>query len=239
MVRDYDLLSFQQIQFGEDKAAAASSTPSPRAASPSGTASATQPNSSSQPRLFPGTERVTKPTSSNAANTAWTIPTGSRILIRMIDSINSETNKVGESFTAILDEPVLQGGVEVIPVGADVRGRIANVNEAGRIAGSAELGLELTQVVVNGIPYSITTSEYQEVGEGRGSQTAKRAAVGAGIGAIIGAIAGGGKGAAIGAGVGGGGATAVQVLTKGEKLNIPSETKLEFTLRAPLVVAGR
>jgi hypothetical protein len=157
----------------------------------------------------------------------------------MIDSINSETNKVGESFSAILDEPVLQGGVEVIPVGADVRGRIANVNEAGRIAGSAELGLELTQVVVNGIPYSITTSEYQEVGEGRGSQTAKRAAVGAGIGAIIGAIAGGGKGAAIGAGVGGGGATAVQVLTKGEKLNIPSETKLEFTLRAPLVVAGR
>jgi hypothetical protein len=129
--------------------------------------------------------------------------------------------------------------VEVIPVGADVRGRIANINEAGRIAGSAELGLELTQVVVNGIPYSITTSEYQEVGEGRGSQTAKRAAVGAGIGAIIGAIAGGGKGAAIGAGVGGGGATAVQVLTKGEKLNIPSETKLEFTLRAPLVVAGR
>ena len=61
----------------------------------------------------------------------------------------------------------------------------------------------------------------------------------AGIGAAIGAIAGGGKGAAIGAGVGGGGATAVQVLTKGEKLNIPSETKLEFTLRSPLVVAAK
>ena len=59
------------------------------------------------------------------------------------------------------------------------------------------------------------------------------------IGAVIGAIAGGGKGAAIGAGVGGGGATAVQVMTKGDKLNIPSETKLEFTLRAPLVVAAR
>ena len=59
------------------------------------------------------------------------------------------------------------------------------------------------------------------------------------IGAIIGAVAGGGKGAAIGAGVGAGGATAVQVLTKGEKLKIPSETKLEFTLRAPLVVAAR
>jgi hypothetical protein len=113
------------------------------------------------------------------------------------------------------------------------------VSEAGRVAGSAELGLELTQIIVNGIPYSVTTSEYEEVGEGRGKQTAKRAALGAGIGAAIGAIAGGGKGAAIGAGVGGGGATAAQVLTKGEKLNIPSETKLEFTLRAPLVVAAK
>jgi hypothetical protein len=157
----------------------------------------------------------------------------------MIDSINSEKNKVGEQFIAVLDEAVFQGGVEVISRGADIRGRIANVNEAGRIAGAAQLGLELTQIIVNGIPYSVTTSEYQEAAEGRGPQTAKRAAAGAGIGAIIGAIAGGGKGAAIGAGVGGGGATAVQVLTKGDKLNIPSETRLEFTLRAPLVVAGR
>jgi hypothetical protein len=219
VVKDYDLLSIQQIQFGDDKAAV--------------------PDRSAEPRLVPGSQRVTKPTSSNAANTGWTIPTGSKILIRMIDSINSEKNKAGEPFVAVLEEPISQDGIEVIPRGSDVRGRIASVSGAGRVSGSAELGLELTQIIVNGIPYSVTTSEYEEVGEGRGKQTAKRAALGAGIGAAIGAIAGGGKGAAIGAGVGGGGATAAQVLTKGEKLNIPSETKLEFTLRAPLVVAGR
>src|SRR5438552_4388210 len=236
VVKDYDLLSVQQIHFGEEKNATSSSS---TLSSTSAAASPSRPNNSVDPRLLPSAERVTRPTSSNAANTAWTIPTGSKIVIRLIDSINSEKNKVGEQFTAVLDEPVSQGGLEVIPRGVDIRGRIANVNEAGRIAGSAQLGLELTQILVNGIPYSVTTSEYQEVGEGRGSQTAKRAAVGAGVGAIIGAIAGGGKGAAIGAGVGGGGATAVQVLTKGEKLNIPSETKLEFTLRAPLVIAGK
>jgi len=229
VVKDYDILSVQQIQFADEKSAA-SSTATPKAGT-----SAPGPD----PRLVPGSERVTRPASSNAANTGYTIPTGSKILVRMIDSINSETNKVGETFTAVLDEPLYQGGVEVIPRGADVRGRIANINEAGRISGSAQLGLELTQINVNRIPYSVTTSEYNEVGEGRGSQTAKRAGGGAAVGAIIGAIAGGKKGAAIGAGVGAGGATAVQVLTKGEKLNIPSETKLEFTLRAPLVVAGR
>jgi len=235
VVKDYDLFSVQQIQFGDDKAATSSSSSSTSTSS----AAAARTNNSADPRLLPSNERVTRPTSSNAANTAWTIPTGSKIVIRMIDSVNSERSKIGDQFTAVLDEAVLQGGVEVIPRGADVRGRIANVNEAGRVAGSAQLGLELTQIVVNGIPYSVTTSEYEEVGEGRGSQTAKRAAAGAGIGAVIGAIAGGGKGAAIGAGVGGGGATAVQVLTKGEKLNIPSETKLEFTLRSSLVIAGK
>lgn len=242
VVKDYDLLSVQQIQFNDDKASTAPSSSlssSSTTSSPSSTRTTTSSSSSSDPRLLPKTERVTQPTSSNAANTGWTIPTGSKVVIRMIDSVNSERNKIGEQFIAVLEEPISEGGVEVIPKGADVRGRIANINEAGRIAGSAQLGLELTQITVNGIPYSITTSEYQEVGEGRGTQTAKRAGVGAGLGAVIGAIAGGGKGAAIGAGVGGGGATAVQVLTKGEKLNIPSETKLEFTLRAPLVVAAK
>jgi len=230
-VKDYDLLSIQQIQFGDEKAA--SNPPASNAAT------ARSATSGADPKLVPGTERVTRPTSSNAANTGWTIPTGSKVVIRMVDRVNSETNKIGDTFVAVLDEAISQGGIEVIPRGADVRGRIANIEDAGRLKGSAQLGLELTQIIVNGIPYSVTTSEYNEVGEGRGKQTAKRAAVGAGIGAAIGAIAGGGKGAAIGAGVGGGGATAVQVLTKGEKLNIPSETKLEFTLRSPLVVAGR
>lgn len=222
--KDYDILSVQQIQFGD-------TTPAAKPAAPA--------TSSAEPRLVPGSERVTRPTSSNAANTGFTIPTGAKITIRMIDSVNSETNKVGDTFIATLDEALMQGGLEVVPRGADVRGRIANINEAGRIAGSAQLGLELTQIIVNGIQYSLQTSEYAEKAEGRGTQTAKRAGIGAGIGAAIGAIAGGGKGAAIGAGVGGGGATAVQVMTKGDKLNIPSETKLEFTLRAPLVVAAR
>lgn len=227
-VKDYDLFSVQQIQFGE---AAASNNNAAPAANRAATA---------DPRLRPSAERPpARPAANNAANTGYTLPTGSKISIRMIDAVNSETQKMGDTFIAVLDEPIISGGVEVVPRGADIRGRISNVNEAGRVAGKAELGLELTQIVVNGISYNVTTSEYQEVGEGRGGQTAKRAAVGAGLGAIIGAVAGGGKGAAVGAGVGAGGATAVQVLTKGEKLNIPSETKLEFTLRAPLVIAGR
>jgi outer membrane lipoprotein SlyB len=82
----------------------------------------------------------------------------------------------------------------------------------------------------------LNTSEYSEVAESRAPQTGRRAVGGAGLGAIIGAIAGGGKGAAIGAGIGAGAGVASTVLTKGEKLSIPPETRLQFTLRQPLVV---
>jgi hypothetical protein len=242
IVKDYDILSVQQVQFGDAAtatAAPASQSTSRSLASPGNTLPSSASATSTSPTLRSPADRAAQTTSTTAANSAFTIPTGSKISIQMIDSIDSEVQKVGETFVAILDQPLMSGGLEVVPRGVDVRGRISNINEAGRVAGSAELGLELTHIYVNGIPYALTTSEYEEVAEGRGGQTARRAAGGAAIGAIIGAVAGGGKGAAIGAGVGAGGATAVQVLTKGDKLKIPSETRLEFTLRAPLVVAAR
>ena len=54
------------------------------------------------------------------------------------------------------------------------------------------------------------------------------------LGAIIGGIAGGGKGAAIGLGAGAGAGTAVQVATKGQRVRVPSETRLTFTLQQPV-----
>ena len=53
------------------------------------------------------------------------------------------------------------------------------------------------------------------------------------VGAIIGAIAGGGKGAAIGAASGAGAGVAIQAI-RGQRIQIPSETKLDFTLAQPL-----
>jgi len=59
---------------------------------------------------------------------------------------------------------------------------------------------------------------------------------GAALGALIGAIAGKGKGAAVGGAIGAGAGTAVQASTKGEQVQIPPETKLDFTLKAPLTL---
>jgi YMGG-like Gly-zipper len=239
--KDYDILQVDRVLFD---ATPVTITPAPATVSAPAPASSPAPAavapSNSSPILRPASERPpAQPPSSTAANTGYTIPTGSKVVIQLIDAISSETSKEGSTFVAILDEPLSANGAEVAPKGADVRGRITTANDAGRVSGKAELALELTQLYVNGIPYALSTSEYSEAGESRTGETVKRAGIGAGIGAVIGAIAGGGKGAAIGAGVGGGAGTATQVLTKGEKLNIPSETKLEFTLRSPLVIAAR
>jgi len=93
------------------------------------------------------------------------------------------------------------------------------------------LTLELTGIRIYGNIVPVESTEYEVAGKGRGKQSAERIGGGAVVGAVIGAIAGGGKGAAIGATVGAGAGTAVQVLTHGEQVRIPSETLLEFTLQ--------
>lgn len=165
-----------------------------------------------------------------------TVPAGTTILVRMIDSVDSETNQIGDRFRASLEEDLVVDGVVVAPKGTDVYGRLAEAKEAGRIAGKSELKLELTDILIGQQLQPIVTGEYEVAGESRGKQTAKRVGGAAAVGAIIGAVAGGGKGAAIGAGVGAGAGTAIQVLTKGQQVRVPSETLLEFRIEQSFTV---
>ena len=166
----------------------------------------------------------------SAASGSATVPAGTRILVRMIDSVDSEKNRPGDRFRASLEEDLVVDDKLVAKKGTDVYGRLAEVKEAGRLAGRSELRLELTDLLIAMQLQPIVTSDYGVAGESRGGDTAKKTVGGAAVGAIVGAIAGGGKGAAIGAGVGAGAGAAVQVLTKGEQVRVPSETLLEFTI---------
>jgi len=58
------------------------------------------------------------------------------------------------------------------------------------------------------------------------------------LGTVLGAVIGGGKGAAIGAVSGAAGGAAVQVLTKGNKINVPAETEVQFHLDQPIRLQG-
>ena len=101
------------------------------------------------------------------------------------------------------------------------------------LKGSDEVALKLFDVTVGGKAYELATNYAEVKSSGKGASTAKTTAVTTGVGAALGGIFGGGKGAAIGAGAGAGTGVAISA-ARGKTLKIPSESRLDFVLRAPL-----
>src|SRR5580698_8291085 len=222
-------------------------TPDTSAASAPPPPDASQPPITSQDVPPPAAGPAPKPSSLAPAPPAQdpaaqygeiTIPAGQSLLVRMIDGVDSSRNKVGHVFHASLETDLYINNSFVARKGTDIYGRLANVQEAGKLSGSAELQLELMRIVIDGHDYPLVSSDYSVKGQGRGVDTAKKVGGGAVFGAIIGAIAGGGRGAAIGAGAGSAAGAGVQVFTKGEKVKVPSETLLEFRLQQPATVVA-
>ena len=102
-----------------------------------------------------------------------TIPAGTRISVRTIDSIDSTRNRVGYRFEASLEEPLWMDGDVVVPKGADVYGRLDESKETGTFTGRSELKLELTGIVVDGQTVPLVTGEYEVSGKSKGASTAK------------------------------------------------------------------
>jgi hypothetical protein len=162
-----------------------------------------------------------------------TVPAGTSLLIRMVDSVDSSKQKAGYRFTANLETNLQVDDVVVAPRGTTVYGRLDTAQAAGRMSGGAELVLELTDVVINGTAYPLLTSDYDVRSQGKGGKTGKKIVGGAGLGALIGGIAGGGKGAAIGVASGAAAGTAVSAAGKGQQVSVPSESLLQFRLQQP------
>jgi hypothetical protein len=148
----------------------------------------------------------------------------------MIDGVDSEVNRVGQTFAASMDQPVTMGGETVIPRGADVVVKLVDAKESGKLTGTTVLTLDLMSVKVDGRMVDINTQSVSRESDSRGQRTAKVAGGAAAVGAVIGAIAGGGKGAVIGAGAGGAAGAGAEEVTKGQRVKVPSETRLTFVL---------
>jgi hypothetical protein len=152
----------------------------------------------------------------------------------MIDAVDSERARLGETFRASVDEPVMLGDQTVIPRGADAVAKLVEDKQSGKFEGKTVLTLALQQVTINGRMMDITTGDVSQASSSRGGRTAKVVGGTTALGAIVGALAGGGKGAAIGAASGAAVGGAAQVMTKGQQVKIPSETRLTFTIQQPV-----
>jgi hypothetical protein len=164
------------------------------------------------------------------------LPAGTNLVVRMIDGVNSEVNRVGQTFAGSLDEPVMVDSSPAIPRGADVVVKLVDSKASGTFTGRSEVALSLASVKVNGRTVDVNTQTVSRESAARGKDTATRAAGVGVVGAVIGAIAGGGKGAAIGAAAGGAAGAGSEVVTKGPQVKIPSETRLTFVLDTPVKI---
>ena len=179
---------------------------------------------------------------SPAANTQWqhayTLPAGTIVQVRLTAPLSSERNRVNDSFVTVLEQPLVARGVVVSRRGQTVMGRVAAAQNAGRVQGVSQLGIELTEVVLaDGQSVPIRTQLVQaSAGPSKGRDAAGIGAT-TGTGAMIGAIAGGGPGAAIGAAAGAFAGVIGVLSTRGRATQLYPETLLTFRLTDSLTIS--
>jgi len=170
------------------------------------------------------------------APTAVTVPSGKVLTVRLSDAVGSKLSQAGQSFGGSLAKAVVVEGETVIPAGAKVSGEVVDAKPLGRFAGGALLQLRLNSVTIDGEEMPVQTATFTQTLKGKGKRTAVMAGGGAGLGALIGGLAGGGKGAAIGAAAGAGAGTAGTAFTGNKEIELPAESAVPFTLKAPLKI---
>ena len=172
-----------------------------------------------------------------------TIPAGTLLTVRLNETLSSAHSEEGYNFHATLDAPLVVDGLVLAERGSQQTGRVVKVEKAGRVSGEAKLELELTELQTSdGQKSDIKTDPFNREGKGKFDdkrKVAMRTGIGAAMGAAIGAMIGGGKGAAIGAGAGAGGGAGSVLVTKGEDIQLGSETRISFRLKEPVTLTEK
>jgi hypothetical protein len=163
---------------------------------------------------------------------------GTVVAVRLTSALSTVRNRAHDTFTAILEEPVVINDAEVLPSGTTFTGHVTTSQESGRLEGRAVLSVTLDSFEYKGQRYPVTTSVNSKASEGHKSRNIKAVGGGAGLGALIGGLAGGGKGVAIGAAVGAGAGTGVAAATGKKDIEIPAETLFRFSLKKPVTIVA-
>lgn len=157
-----------------------------------------------------------------------TVASGTRLVIRMSESIDTRRHSAGHRFRAQLESALTVDGITVAPRGTMVYGRIAQSKSGGRAVGSSEMAIEFTDIMLDDQMYEIATQGLKAQTGNEAKRTAGRTARAAAIGGLYGGSSSAKKGAKVGLGA--------SILTSGSSINIPAGTLVETNLRTPLTV---
>lgn len=164
--------------------------------------------------------------SATPSNSKGVAAIGSRVVVRTTSAINSREHKAGYKFTVKLEADLVSGQVIIAPRGTTIYGVITQAKKSGRLLGKSSLQLSMTDIMINNQLKPIHTSEIKAITEGTGKNTVSKTARYAAIGGLANGSTGAKNMAKAGVGV--------SLLTRGNSINIPAGTLLEFQLAEPL-----
>jgi hypothetical protein len=210
-----------------------------------------------QPEREAPAPRVTlTPATPQSRETAseYVVETGTRILMRLTNAVNTKHTQPGDRVYLETVVPVFVNGRLVIPRGTYVMGTVTESKQAGRVKGRSGLNLRFDSLTLpNGATRdlrsrpsaadtrgSLDRKEGRIEGEGNKGGDARTigetTAAGAGIGTLAGAASGHyGMGAGIGAAVGAAAGLGRVFGSRGPDVVLPAGTTMELTLDRDLV----
>ena len=151
------------------------------------------------------------------------LPAGTEISVRIADRVDTNHLHSGDLLTGIVDPSLMYNERVVIPRGTEAHLRLVENKKGGHVYGKAEVQIELTGLVMNGQELEVVSDTYQK---DQGVIAVKVKGAGP-------ASAGAGANVATGSGPGAG-VSPVVAIFHAAKVDLPPETRVKFTLTAPL-----
>jgi hypothetical protein len=192
---------------------------------------------------------ATSPAQASDTATDYSVESGTRILLRLTNSVNTKHTVAGDRVYLETAVPIFVGGRQIIPRGSYVTGTVIDARQAGRVKGKSSINLRFDSLTLpNGISRSLRSlpggvdtrgnldrKEGKIEGEGNKGGDARTigttTVAGTGIGAAAGAASGHlGMGAGIGAAAGAAAGLAAVLGSRGPDVVLPQGTTMELVL---------
>ena len=167
-----------------------------------------------------------------------TLPSGTTLYLASNARVCTNTNKVGDTFTATLNNAVSSGGV-TIPAGSQVKLEVTSLKRSENANDNIVMGFRVVSVNVRGTSYPIdgtvsAASSIEKVRNQSKGKDVQKVATGAVLGAIAGQVIGKNtKGTVIGAAAGAAAGTAAAAATANYEGCLPNGGALSVTTTAP------
>ena len=168
----------------------------------------------------------------------YELPAGTRIKVRMDTEINSRVNRVNDTFIVRVIEPVFNRGVEMIPKGSIIDGRILKGSAAAYLGYDGVLEVDFVRLRLN-------RNDAIEIDAGpvkrfhAPSRTLFKAATIGGltaVGALVGSALNSRSGTMVGAAIGGGSGSVIAFGRKGSDVKVKTNQEFEIVLKKEAVL---